>query len=101
MGIHAFEPFATCWRSDPDYDRGDAQNEDEQLVQRNCLLAEAWRGERPLDEALDCLNDQGLDVDKYLLAVVDNVDFIIRQRLTITESDFLIPSSEIAIAEGI
>ena len=97
--IHAFEPFATCWRSNPDYDRADAQNEDEQLVARNYLLAEAWRGERPLDEALDCLRDQGMDVDLYLHACIENVDFVLKNKIHLTDSDFLIPSSDIAIAQ--
>jgi hypothetical protein len=97
--MHVFLPFATSWAYHPDYNAEDARREDSALCQRNQLLAEAWRGERPLDEALDALNDQGIDVDYYLAATIDNLDYVIRNKITLTDTDFLIPSSGIVIAQ--
>lgn len=97
--MHSFLPFATAWQNEPDFDSNDARDEDARLIERNEMLAQAWRGERPLDEALDCLQDQGVGADAYLDMVIDNINYVISQRLQLTETDFLIPSSDIVVAK--
>lgn len=68
-------PFLTTFRENPDYDDQDSQKEIELLFQRQQMIDQLLTGNIPVDELLDCLNDQDYDVDDYVDTVVSNIEY--------------------------
>ncbi|MBD2159551.1 hypothetical protein H6F46_02465 [Limnothrix sp. FACHB-1083] len=73
--IDPTHPFLTTFRDDSDYNQSDELNEMERLFERHRLIDKVVAGTTPVDDLLDCLNDQEYDVDQYIDTVCDDIEF--------------------------
>jgi hypothetical protein len=70
-------PLSTIERWKPDYGASDIQAEIKALFERQRMVDALMAGEIPLDELLDCLNDQGISPDQYCTEAVANIEEIL------------------------
>lgn len=68
-------PFLTTFRENADYSESDSAREMALLFERQCLIDQVVAGTIPVEDLLDCLNDQGYDPDHYADTVTDNIEF--------------------------
>ena len=74
-------PFLTTFRENADYSKSDSDREMTLLFERQRLIDQVVAGTIPVEDLLDCLNDQGYDPDHYADTVVDNIEFHIAHDL--------------------
>ena len=68
-------PLMTVFRENPDFNQADSEREMALLFERQRMIDQVVAGTIPVDELLDCLNDQGFDPDHYADTVTDNIEF--------------------------
>lgn len=81
--LDVLDPFRTVLPHDADDDMGAIVA----LAQREALIESTLRGESSLDDTLDCLSDQGIDPDRWLAAVVENVDYVISEGIQFASNE--------------
>lgn len=69
-------PFMTFFRNNPDYDSLDEVGEIQALLQRQEFVNRIFTGKASLDELLDCLNDQGFEVDDFIETASQEIEYV-------------------------
>lgn len=69
-------PLMTAFRDNPDYDRLDEFAEIQSLLTRQDLVNKIFAGQASIDELLDCVNDQGFEVDDFIETVSQEIEFV-------------------------
>lgn len=69
-------PLMTAFRNNPDYDRLDEYAEIGALLTRQTLVNKIFAGQASIDELLDCVNDQGFEVDDFIETVSQEIEFV-------------------------
>lgn len=76
-------PLSTIERWEPDYNQSDIDTEIAHLFERQRMVDQLMAGEIPLDELLDCLNDQGVSPDQYCEEATANIEAILNGQIAI------------------
>lgn len=87
QNLDVLDPFRTLAPENPEFNRADELRALKELAEREDLIEEVLRGERSLDDLLDCLSDQNIDPDYWLNQVCRNVETVIDEGITFSQNE--------------
>lgn len=79
------EPLSTYLIENPDFTEQDEQDEVKRLFARQQLIDAVARGEASAEDLLDMIESHGIEPAAYVDSVVHNVEFVIKNGISICE----------------
>lgn len=80
------EPLSTYLIENPDFTEQDEQEEVKRLFARQQLIDAVARGEASAEDLLDMIEAHGIEPAAYVDSVVHNVEFVIKNGISISDS---------------